>query len=180
MIRLLFVMLSLVALGCRGAASESVLLDASSSAYLELSHGELDAALTTLPDGLKVQRIRRGAQAAKLAIIGRSMKGVVTTAAQHLTAKGIAAETFAWSTEADRDWAKRLEDYRVARHDVQARLPFADMQESLGYAENQAWAQKLVRDDYTVLDMGDPTAKSAKDGPSAFYEMEKTVIFGDH
>ena len=39
-------------------------------------------------------------------------------------------------------------------------------------ANNQAWAQKLADQGYTVVDIGNPTQ-----GLSPFYEMEKAILF---
>jgi hypothetical protein len=41
------------------------------------------------------------------------------------------------------------------------------------FRENQAWAQKLADEGYTVVDIGNPTHQ----GLSPFYEMEKGILF---
>jgi len=41
------------------------------------------------------------------------------------------------------------------------------------FRENQAWAQKLADQGYTVVDIGNPTPQ----GLSQFYEMEKGMLF---
>ena len=43
------------------------------------------------------------------------------------------------------------------------------------FQENQAWAQKLADQGYTVVDVGDPGGEGASD----FYDMEKQILFGD-
>ena len=41
------------------------------------------------------------------------------------------------------------------------------------FRENQVWAEKLVSEGYTVVDIGNPTQR----GLSVFYEMEKGILF---
>ena len=41
------------------------------------------------------------------------------------------------------------------------------------YVENEIWAQELVNEGYTVIDIGNPQSN----GYSVFYEMEGRIIF---
>lgn len=44
---------------------------------------------------------------------------------------------------------------------------------------NKKWAQKLVEESYTVIDLGDiPLKNDSYNGFSAFYAIEKKTIFG--
>lgn len=45
----------------------------------------------------------------------------------------------------------------------------------MAYKENKAWAQYLLDDGYTVIDIGNPNKIKEK---SAFYDMEREVLFG--
>lgn len=47
-------------------------------------------------------------------------------------------------------------------------LPGTDM-----YKTNKQWADKLIDEDYTVIDIGNPSNK----GGSVFYDMEQDLIF---
>ena len=126
-----------------------------------------------------MQRIREGADASKVAIVGRSMDGVVTDTGKHFHTKSIKAETFSLSDAAKENWAEKLKDHRASVSDPNARLPFEEVKKTFGYDENKEWAEKLVREKYTIIDMGDPLGKSESEGLSAFYEIEKTIIFGE-
>ena len=47
------------------------------------------------------------------------------------------------------------------------------MQETQLFRENQACAQKLADQGYTVVDIGNPTQQAL----SPFYEMERAILF---
>ena len=51
-------------------------------------YAKLHNALESLPNGLKVKRIREGADSTKIAVIGRKMPGVVDDTAAHLRKSG--------------------------------------------------------------------------------------------
>jgi hypothetical protein len=138
---------------------------------------ELHQLLATLPNGLKVARIRSGAQPNLVAIIGRKMVGVVNLAADHLEKNGVKVETFQWTDEARDQFYKAAKEYQRATGNDRARLPYDEVKKTLAYEMNQEWAEHLVQDGYTIVDMGDPSGADAVEGASAFYDIEKTVIF---
>ena len=104
---------------------------------------------------------------------------VVDDAAAHLGKNGIPADTFQLTENAVKDFNKRVADHRKIVRDPNARLPFDEVKKTLGYAENKAWINKKVQKGYTILDMGDPLNSNATEGLSAFYELEKTIVFGN-
>ena len=107
----------------------------------------------------------------KVAVIGRSMGQAVNPYAEGLSAEGYNVETFSGdkiSPEANAEW----NDLRASYNN---KIPDDVLPNTKMYQENQAWAQKLANQGYTVVDVGNP----ANQGPSVFYEMEKSTIFGD-
>jgi hypothetical protein len=54
-------------------------------------------------------------------------------------------------------------------------IPEDAVKKSQMFKENQAWANKLADQGYTVVDVDNPTNEKA----SPFYDMEKQVLFGD-
>ena len=78
------------------------------------------------------------------------------------------------SPEAQTDFANRLKVYREKVGDPNARLPVDEVRQSLMFKENQAWAEKLKAEDYTVVDTGNPSGA----GPSPFYDMERDTLSG--
>ena len=55
-------------------------------------------------------------------------------------------------------------------------LPHNEVVKTLMYKRNKEWAQKLLSENYTIIDLGDPNGLNAF---SAFYSIEKSVIFGN-
>lgn len=140
-------------------------------------YAKLHPALTTLPNNLKVLRIREGADPERIAIIGRSMAGVVEDTAEHLKANGIAAETFAWSDEAREEWDALIVLYK--NKSLDGRIPYEEVKKTIGYTENKAWVEKKLKiEGSMIIDLGDPLGKNSIEGVSAFYDMEKELIFG--
>lgn len=122
-------------------------------------------------EGTGIARVMAG-QGRKIAVIGRSMKYVRETAAV-LKKAGTEVELFDGPIVSD---AARAEwDQLVGGLKAGERLSEAQLRATKMFQENLAWAQKLVRDGYTVIDAGAPAGSSS----SVFYEMEKLVIFGD-
>jgi hypothetical protein len=116
------------------------------------------------------QRIRQGSNG-KVAVTGRDMNAV-RAEAERLRAQGYDVEIFDGnmiSEEANTNFKAIAQTYEDGR------IPDAAIPETTMYKENMTWAQKLVDQDYTVLDIGNPTGK----GPSPFYSGEGSIIFGD-
>lgn len=134
--------------------------------------------LKSLPNGLKVLRVREGAEASKIAVIGRSMAGVVRDTAEHLRGKGISVVTFEPSAAAATEFGDAVRKYQTVVGNASARLPVEEVMKTLSYAENKAWIEKIVGEGYMVLDMGDPLGRDLAEGMSAFYQLEKQVTFG--
>ncbi len=65
------------------------------------------------------------------------------------------------------EWTELKKDYAPDR------VPDSVVRNSQLFQENQAWAQKLADQGYTVVDIGNPTQQ----GLSQFYEMEKGILF---
>ena len=146
-------------------------------------YAKLHKPLETLPDGMKVQRIREGLDSDKIAIIGRSIgdpkNGLVGVkdVKKHLKANKVDSEIF---NPEQKDWdsfVKAVEDYR-ARPNVadDAMLPPKEVMKTDLYKANKSWAQKLKDKGYTVLDMGDPNEISEF---SSFYAIEKKILFNN-
>jgi hypothetical protein len=120
-------------------------------------------------NGVKAQRIRPGSDT-KVAVVGRDMKSVEKYAEGLKNNKGVEPELFTGnkiSDAASQDWNQLKKTYAPER------IPGDVVRQSQVFRENQAWAQKLADQGYTVVDIGNPTEQ----GLSAFYEMEKTILF---
>ena len=72
------------------------------------------------------------------------------------------------SLDANKAWEDLVKQYKPNRVPDDA-IPNSEM-----FQENEAWAQKLRDQNYTVVDVGDPSGQ----GPSAFYSMEQRILFG--
>jgi hypothetical protein len=119
-------------------------------------------------NGVKAVRVRPGSDT-KVAVVGRNMEAVEKYA-EGLKSKGIEPELFAGnkiSPAANADWAQLKKTYAPDR------IPDDIVRQSQMFRENQAWAQKLADQGYTVVDIGNPTQQ----GLSPFYEMEKAILF---
>jgi hypothetical protein len=135
--------------------------------------------------GLKANRIISGSPE-KVAVIGRTMgneqaKGV-RDYAQALREKGINAEIFDGKTISDgaiREFAQLTAGGRM--------LSNQELIKTLMYKENKEWAEKLKREGYTVIDIGNPSVEHEKitinvaplkeKGFSLFYAAEKQTLF---
>ena len=120
-------------------------------------------------NGIKAERIRPGSDT-KVAVVGRNMEALEKYAEGLKNSKGIEPELFTGnriSPAANADWAELKTFYAPER------VPDDIVRQSQMFRENQAWAQKLADQGYTVVDIGNPTQQ----GLSAFYEMEKAILF---
>jgi hypothetical protein len=120
-------------------------------------------------NGIKADRVRPGTND-KVAVIGRNMDGAVNPYAKGLQAEGYSVETFQPSAAANDEWAA------LRKSSAPGRIPDDVIPGTQIFKENQAWAQKLADQGYTVVDVDNPTGQ----GLSPFYEMEKQTLFGGH
>ena len=141
-------------------------------------YAKLYKVLEDLPNGLRVKRVREGVDSTKIAVIGRKMPGVVDDTVEHLGKSDIHADKFVWTDKVAKNFKKRVSEYQREVGDPTARLPFDEVKKTMAYAENKAWIKERVQKGYTILDMGDPLNSNASEGLSAFYELEKIVVFG--
>jgi hypothetical protein len=121
-------------------------------------------------NGVKAARVRPGSDT-KVAVVGRNMEAVEKYAQGLKNSKGIEPELFTGnkiSPAAGDDFVRLQERYPPPN-----RIPDDVIRESQMFRENQAWAQKLADEGYTVVDIGNPTQR----GLSPFYEMEKGILF---
>jgi hypothetical protein len=155
--------------GSGGAAGDSA---ASKPPTSPKPKADPDPAATELEDsefnGVKADRVRPGTND-KVAVIGRSMKKAVNPYADGLSGDGYNVETFEPSPEAQREWSLRCDEY------PDGRIPNDEVPDTLSFQENQAWANKLADQGYTVVDVDNPSGETT----SPFYEMEKQTLFGD-
>ena len=130
--------------------------------------------------GISIKQIKKGTNG-KYAIIGRSMgnaqiTGVKDVYAELKNVKNLDAEIFdasslqgIWKTKFDdavAEFAEKTENWTK-------KLTNQELLQLKMYKLNKEWAQHLVDEGYTVLDMGDFNNL----GFSAFYSMEKLTIF---
>jgi hypothetical protein len=123
--------------------------------------------------GLKVKHVLPGTNG-KIAVIGRSMGRTgapgVRDYANAMRAAGYEVEIF------DDALISPLaqQQFKIMRMTF-GTLTDQQLMKTLMYAENQAWASRLVAEGYTVLDLGNPYSM----GLSVFYEMERLTIFAN-
>jgi hypothetical protein len=148
---------------------------AGAKVYAKIQH-----AIETLPNILKAKRIREGADAGKIAIVGRSMGNAdaglvgVRDAAAHLKTHGHVPKVFEPSEQASIQFKNRVNRYRKSIKSDTAYLPDNLTKRTRVFQENKAWATQLKKEGYTVLDLGNPNG--LKDA-SIFYDMEKGHLF---
>jgi hypothetical protein len=53
-------------------------------------------------------------------------------------------------------------------------VPYDKVSETLMYQENKIWAEDLLQDGLTIIDIGNPNQLAT---PSAFYDMEVEVLW---
>jgi hypothetical protein len=137
------------------------------------SYARIAYAHMTLPSNLKIVGIKSGTDPTKIAIIGRKMQGGVLEVADHFKSKGAKVETFNWSSEAEDRF------YELANSYPNRIIPYKKVLETQAYAENRAWAERLVKEGYNVYDIRDPLMRNQIDGYSAFYDIETMTIWGE-
>jgi len=119
---------------------------------------------------IKAQRIKPGTNG-KIAVIGRSMQGGVLDYANELRNQGCEVEVFDGNTIPDDaidqfDALKREKGWLSDKEIVGTKM----------YKSNEAWVNKLLKENYTIIDIGNPIRLEKN---SIFYEMEKNAIFGE-
>lgn len=117
-------------------------------------------------NGTKAVQIRQGTND-KVAVIGRDMDTVRPYAAE-LKAKGYDVEIFDGDTVPDAarsEWAQIKKSGKWLTED--------EIPQTENYKANGVWADKLVRENYTVIDIGSPAGA----GPSQFYKLELSKLF---
>lgn len=158
-------------------------------------YAKLHKPLQSLPNGLKVKRIREGADSTKIAVIGRKMPGVVDDTAAHLRKSGAKIETFSDDVAWKKFKKRQIEYNRKNGIPDKTYLPHNEVVKTDMYKNNKAWAQKLKDDGYTVIDLGDPLnatygssggvaqsileSELKGEGMSIFYSIEKKILFGE-
>lgn len=123
----------------------------------------------------------------KVAVIGRRMAGHVEDVGANLKANGEQVELFNEQSQSNKKfnidgetytWKEISDDFgdksKYIRNE-KGWIVDSDLDNTLMYKANKQWAEKLVNDKYTVIDMGYPPDVQSK---SVFYDMELNTIFG--
>ncbi|MDZ4756974.1 MAG: hypothetical protein SGJ10_02390 [Bacteroidota bacterium] len=130
--------------------------------------------------GIAVKQIITGTNG-KFAIIGRSMGNAEVTGVRNVYSElksvqkldveifDAASLTGIWKTKFD----DALIEFSQQTNNWTKKLTNQELLQLKMYKVNKGWAQKLVDEGYTILDMGDFNNL----GFSAFYSMEKATIF---
>lgn len=129
--------------------------------------------------GITLKQIRQGTNG-KYAIIGRSMGSSEMTGVRNIffQLKDIKLDVEIFDASSLTGvWKTRFEDavneFANKTDHWTKKLSNNELLQLKMYKLNKEWAQKLVEEGYTVLDMGDFNNL----GFSAFYAMEKITIF---
>lgn len=145
----------------------------------------IESALETLPSGRNLERIREGTDASKIAIIGKGMSTLprdirMTTdtpgiydIAEYFGKKGIRIETFD-DPEAFKAFANLKKSIELRTGNPRAMIPANEVIKTELFRSNVAWAEKLKKEGYTVLDFGYQEELSEF---SVFYAAEKKILF---
>jgi uncharacterized Zn-binding protein involved in type VI secretion len=121
-------------------------------------------------NGVKADRVRSGTNG-KVAVIGRSMANAVNP-----YTKGLQTQSNVETFTGDKISPAALAEWNTLKKQHAPKpIPEDALRKSLMFKENQAWAEKLADQGYTVVDVDNPTNEK----PSPFYEMEKQTLFGD-
>ena len=127
---------------------------------------------------LQPTRIKPGTE--KYAVIGRDMK-MVRPHAVELKAQGKDVEIFddgIIPQSAQKDFEIRKQANIDAGGD--GYLKGDELKNTEMYQANKAWAEKLVQQNYTIIDLGDPGKLDLDPEKfSKFYQIERQTIFGD-
>ncbi len=135
-------------------------------------YAKLHEGLKTLPSKFKIYDVKEGVSNGKIAVVGRKMVGGVNDVADHLKKHLVEVETFRWSDDAKENWKEVKKLYQNER------IPYEKVIDTLGYRENKEWAERIVREGYTIFDIRDPLGANVTEGFSAFYDIENIIIWG--
>lgn len=146
-------------------------------------YAKMHESLKTLPFGMTAKQIREGVNPDKIAIIGRSMGAKngstvgVYAAAHHFEKAGLGKVEKMSFTPDDKTWEEfmqTVQKYRDDLDDQTAMLPPEIVRTTKAWADNKEWAEKLAREGYTVVDLGNPANDPLF---SAFYQVELDTLF---
>lgn len=140
-------------------------------------------------NGATVVRILEGSNG-KVAIIGRKMS-YIEEVAEALRKMGKEVEIFdvnkAFGGQGYKDWDviktdwdDAIRQYGILDANGNKVLPYERVKLTLWYQENKRWAKWIKENGYEIYDLGDNPGllKNAPDR-SAFYDLEKKIIFND-
>ncbi len=137
--------------------------------------------------GKTVQNIKIGTNG-KIAVIGRKMDGHVVDVAADLKAKGYEVEIFSASDQINRtfiidnqtySWQQISDDFMNTNSqyltDANGWITNEEIPNTLMYKADVIWTDKILSENYTIIDMGYPANSNLS--PSLFYSMELNKIF---
>lgn len=156
------------------------------SGSLELSvRPKLDIGLEIL--GKPIQRIKLGTNG-KVAVVGRKMDGHVIVVANELKSMGYDVEIFNASDQINNTfiidnevytWQEIAADFANTDGqyltNAQGFILDSELPRTLMYKADAEWVDKIIDQQYTILDFGYPSNMNL--GPSLFYNMEITKLF---
>lgn len=137
--------------------------------------------------GKVILQVKNGSNG-KIAVIGRKMAGHVEVVGAELRASGLDVELF--NAECQRNnlfnikghdytWEEIETDFRNLNGQYQVDnngwITNEELPNTLMYQANEVWANKILNQGYTIIDMGVPPGVTT---PSVFYNMEQSTIFG--
>jgi len=137
--------------------------------------------------GKSIQNIRYGTNG-KIAVIGRKMSDHVETVGSSLSSTGRDVELFNSQYQSTKTFTIKGQNYTWAeiendflnlnnQYEVEPSgwIKSTELPKTLMYQANEIWANKLISEGYTVIDIGFPPGVTT---PSSFYSMEISTIFG--
>lgn len=135
--------------------------------------------------GIPVVDVKNGTNGT-VAVIGRKMAGHVEAVGAELKNDRnielfneefqknntfvIDGKTYTWEQVVD-DFKNEYGQYRT---NSKGWIIDEDLPNTLMYKANKAWAEKLINEEYTVIDVGYPSTVNTE---SVFYNMEQSIIF---
>lgn len=137
--------------------------------------------------GKTIVRVRRGTNG-KIAIIGRKMNGHVEVAADALRLDGKPVEIFSELDQkynlfnidgSNKTWQDIVDDFGNSNGQYQTNemgwILDSELPNTMMYKANQIWAEKLIAQGYTIIDIGYPSGQNLPQ--SVFYNMELSTLF---
>lgn len=117
---------------------------------------------------LKMVRFKEGKDLAEVAIIGRNMDAV-RAAGERLSGAGISTRIFEPSSIAKTE-------FETLAASLHTRIPYDQVPMTKIYKENMYWVENILRDNVTVVDVGNSKGIIEK---SRFYDDEVLKIFSE-